>query len=135
MRTSKARNVAILTIVLLIGVLPLAAGCSSSRNVAAPRNALLGHWKNVIPGSGTDVYYSPSTVTYAGKGSDYSVAYNVISEDQAKFTMFIRLGQKASSEAAPIEVTFSSDRKTMDLLPTRVPEKLEYQYVDSKQKP
>jgi hypothetical protein len=49
--------------------------------------------------------------------------------------MFIRLGQKASSEAAPIEVTFSSDRKTMDLLPTRVPEKLEYQYVDSKQKP
>jgi hypothetical protein len=130
-----ARNIAVLVMALLVAVVPLVAGCSSGRNVSTPRDALLGHWRNVIPGSGTDVYYSGSSVTYSGKGSSYSVDYTVVSQDQAKFTLFIRLGQKGKTQAAPIQVTFSSDRNTMDLLPTRSPEKLEYKYVDSKQKP
>jgi len=131
----RSRIISITLVALAVCLAIPVAGCSSSRNVSTPRQALLGHWKNVIPGSATQVYFSDAKVTYAGQGSEYSIDYTVLQENQSKFTLIVRLGSATAKDTAPVEVTFSSNRKTMDLLPTRVPEKLEYAFVDSRQAP
>jgi len=116
-------------------VLLVISGCGTPREVSTPRKALLGHWKNTVPGSKTRTYFSESSVTYTGQGSEYKIPYSVIKEDPGAFTLFIRLGQQTSTTTRTDEVTFSTDRKTMDLLPSGIPEKLQYTYVDSRQAP
>ncbi|MHB8896438.1 MAG: hypothetical protein ACYC99_14835 [Candidatus Geothermincolia bacterium] len=134
MRRAVVWSIVILYLALLLPVVTL-AGCGGARNVSSPREALLGHWRNVIPGSGIDQYYSATAVTYAGKGSDYELAYTVVSENESEFSLTITLGQSGRRASSQTKVVFSKDRKTMDLLPGGVPEKLQYSYVDSRQKP
>jgi hypothetical protein len=111
------------------------AGCSGApRDVSTPRKALLGHWRNTIPGTNGDVYYSPTEVTRVSVGSKPGTAgsspYSVVKENPVKFTLEISAGG-----AAPTGISFSSDRTTMSVAPARVPELLQYEYVDAKQKP
>ena len=111
-------------------------GCASPRDVSTPSKALLGHWRNTIPGTSNDVYYSPDQVTYApGKSArPTSVDYSVVSEDMQKFAAEVRYGTGDGS-AEPTRITFSADRNTMTILPFRIPELPRYEYVDGEQKP
>jgi hypothetical protein len=128
----RVTTVALLAVFLIPLVL---TGCGAPRDVSTPSKAILGHWKNTIPGSATKVYFSETFITYAGKGSEYKVLYTVVKEDLSAFTLFIKLGQPSATATGTEEVTFSADRKTMTLLPEKIPEKLQYTYVDSRQEP
>lgn len=123
----------ILVIALAVSCLA-AAGCGSGeRDVSSPREALLGHWKNTIPGGGAEVYFSPDTVTHAGSGREpLEMPYEVASEDGAEFTLVVRF---ITGDGEGSRVAFSTDRKQMFLFPGKVPEMLKYSYVDSKQSP
>ena len=133
MRVSFTRSAAVSCVFVLVALCAI-AGCGTARDVSTPRKALLGHWRNVIPGSGTDQFYSEKAVTYSGKGSDYRLAYTVIEENLSKFTLLVTFGAQTST-SRKTEVVFSKDRKTMDLLPGNIPEKLQYVYVDSREVP
>ena len=115
-------------------VVALAAvtGCGTPRDVSTPSKALLGHWRNTIPGTNNDVYFSGDVVTYAQEGGTrpIPVKYRVAGEDAEKFALEIRIGP-----AEPTKVSFSADRKDMTMLPARIPELLRYEYVDAGQKP
>ena len=119
----------------LVGLLLGGCNCGGGRDVSTPRKALLGHWKQTIPGYG-EVYYDPKEVTYALKGQkkkpiNIPVPYSVSGENKKAFSVDIKL--ESASGAA--RITFSEDRRTMTMFPANVPEKLEYVYMDDKQKP
>ena len=111
-----------------------AAGCGSGgRDVSSPSMALLGHWKNVIPGGDAEVYFSPDNVVYAGgEREPLEMPYEVLSQDQGSFTMVVRF---LTAEGEGSKVAFSTDGKQMFLFPADIPEMLKYTYVDSKQAP
>ena len=114
-----------------IVVLTSAAGCGTARDVSTPAKALLGHWRNTVPGTGADVYYGPSELTHAGISVVSStVGYDIVSEDEKEFTLEIRAGSGGTSG-----ISFSADRDSMTVAPARVPELLRYEYVDANQKP
>ena len=126
------RALAVMAIILCAA--PAACGCGGvPRDVATPRKAVLGHWKNTIPGVNPDLYYSPDKVTFSGnKGASITRPYEVISENTAGFTLQVQYGSGARE---PSTIGFSADRKEITVLPGRVPELLKYRYVDSKQAP
>lgn len=116
---------------MVIFMLSAAAGCGAARDVSTPSKALLGHWRNTVPGTNADVYYSPSELTHSGiSAASSTVEYDIVSEDENEFTLEIRAGSGGTSR-----VSFSEDRSTMTVLPEKVPELLRYEYVDANQKP
>lgn len=121
----------VLLAVAAAALLAGAAGCAAARDVSTPSRALLGHWRNTVPGNGPDVYYAPGERTYAGDDSAAITAgYEVVREDPERFTLEIRSGGGGTSR-----VSFSEDRNLITVLPAGVPEQLRYEYVDGKQKP
>jgi len=107
--------------------------CSPSRDVSTPSKALLGHWKNTIPGMNPDIYYGAEKVSYDRKknGDVTSVPYEVESENQEEFSL--EISYQGASERT--RISFSKDRNTITVLPPNVPELFRYEYADTQQKP
>ncbi len=126
------RALGVLTIILCVAV--AAFGCGGlPRDVSTPRKALLGHWKNTVPGVDPDLYYSPDKVTYSrDKRASLTRSYEVTSENTAGFTLQVQFGSGVRETST---IGFSIDRNEITVLPGRVPELLKYTYVDSKQAP
>lgn len=124
-----------LAVVPLLVLLLLAAGCGApARDVSTPGKALLGHWKQTIPGSG-EVYYGPRSVTYVkGNQRPVVVDYKVLEENSRQFTIRVAYPSQAE-EPRPAKLAFSKDRMKLYAYPDRMPEMLAYDYVDSKLKP
>lgn len=122
---------ALVTAFMGIVVLASAAGCGAARDVSTPSKALLGHWRNTVPGTNPDVYYGPAEITHERLAAMSStVEYDIVGEDDKEFTLEIKAGSGGTSR-----ISFSEDRSTMTVLPARVPELLRYEYVDAKQEP
>ena len=122
-------------IVFFFVVSLVAAGCAGgTRKVTSPASALLGHWKNTVPGNKTEIYYSPDTATFKSGGETISRPYKVVSENPSTFSLDIEYTSNLKG-AGPSTLGFSSDRNTLLVYPERVPELLKYTYIDSKQNP
>jgi hypothetical protein len=124
----------LVVLIIILCVAPAACGCGGlPRDVSTPRKAVLGHWKNTIPGVNPDLYYSPDKVTYSSdKGASITRSYVVISENTAGFTLQVKYGSEVRE---PSTIGFSADRNEITVLPGSVPELLKYTYIDSKQAP
>jgi hypothetical protein len=114
-------------------LLVLPAACDDARDTSTLGKALLGHWKNISPGTNADVYYSPNEATFDARGGGQlsTLSYKITEENQGESRLMV---QYASSEE-PLKITFSKDRNTITVYPTDMPELLQYRYVDSKQQP
>ena len=110
----------------------------SARDTSTPHAALLGQWKPASPGQAF-IFFSPDTATYVPveSGESIAVTYKVVDEDGGDFRIQIRyLGSGGSEDgSAPFTIEFSEDRNRFFLYPADVPERLEYVYVNGRQKP
>lgn len=122
-------------ILIVVALVSASCGCrTTGRDISSPRKALLGHWRQTVPGYG-EIYISPEKIIYFSREAKQPiripVPYSISEENGKAFSIKIKL----ESSQEPATVTFSTDRSTMTMLPARVPEKLQYVYVDGKQKP
>lgn len=125
----------VLFVLLVVAACAIGCGGGGGRDVSTPSKALLGHWKNTVPGSKTEIYFSGDTATFkSGTGPGIPVHYTIISQDQKKFTLDVDYGA-SNAGGGPSTLAFSSDRNTLLIHPKRVPEVLRYSYVNSEQKP
>ena len=122
------------TIFLVAALAAAGGGCGSGgRDVSTPREALLGHWRNTVPGTNGEIYYSSDTATFkSAAGGAVSRPYKVTGENQSRFTLEI---EYQANGAGPATIGFSTDRNELLVYPERVPEILKYSYVDSAQEP
>ena len=117
--------------VFALCLISIAGCCERDRDVATPARALLGHWRNIVPGGNPDLYFSDSEVTFDRNGDTYSTSYSIEKEDEKGF--YLNIIYRDSSDVT--KITFSKDRNTITVMPENIPELLRYEYVDSQQKP
>jgi len=118
---------------LIAVLIVVPVSCDDARDTTTLGKALLGHWKNTVPGTNADIYYSPTEATFdaRGGGKPSTISYKISQENEAQSWLMAQY----TSSAEPLKISFSKDRNTITVYPTEMPELLRYKYVDSKQKP
>lgn len=134
MRWSKAGP----SVVFLAAVIFLATAvgsCGTVRDTSTPGKALLGHWKNVIPGSSTEVYYDGSRVVFSGKRNAFALPYSILLEDRENRSLTVHTEGQLARAPQTSRVVFSGDMSRMDVFAASVPGQLRFTYVDERRRP
>jgi hypothetical protein len=130
------RIVGLLIIIALVALVATAlSGCEPSRDISTLRGALLGHWKNIVPGSTTELYYNDTSVIFSGKRKEFALLYNVLEESKAGSTLVMRLTASSTGPGLTHTVVFSRDMRTIDVFPTGTSTRLRFSYLDERQAP
>lgn len=124
-----------LVLIVVAALVACAAGCGTPRDVSTPRKALLGHWKNIVPGSTTELYYNKGSVIFSGKRKEFSLPYRVLEESKPSATLVIRLTAEQAGVALTDRVVFSHDKRTIDVFRDGMRGRLQFSYLDERQAP
>jgi hypothetical protein len=118
---------------LMTLLLMVPAGCGTGRDTSSLSKALLGHWKNVSPGTYMHIYYSPTEATFdaRGGGEPSTLTYNITQENQGESWLMVQYAYSPE----PLKISLSKDRNSFTEYPSEMPRPLRYRYVDSKQEP
>jgi len=122
-------------IVAVAVVMTSVAGCGMPRDISTPRKALLGHWKNIVPGSTTELYYNEKYVVFSGKRKEYQLVYDVLGESNPDSSLVIKLIGANADVALTDKLVFSSDRNTIEVYRTGLSYKLKFSYLDERREP
>jgi hypothetical protein len=124
-----------LIVILLVALVATAlSGCEPTRDISMPRNALLGHWKNIIPGSTTELYYNDTSVIFSGKRKEFALLYDVLEESKEGSRLVLRLTGN-TGPGLTHTVFFSRDMRTIDVFPVGTSTHLRFTFLDERQAP